>query len=47
MTKSMAFISILRDNPIIGFGIGLLFMAVMFGAKNIVIYLYSKQQEKK
>ena len=41
------FITILKDQPWIGFLIGLLFVSIMFGAKNFVIYLYTKNQERR
>jgi hypothetical protein len=42
----MWFISILRDQPWLGFLIGLAFVAVMFGSKNLIVYFYSRNQEK-
>lgn len=47
MGNTLWFISILRDQPWIGFLIGLVFLAFMFGSKNLVVYLYSRSQEKK
>jgi len=47
MGNTLWFITILRDQPWIGFLIGLLFLAFMFGSKNLVVYLYSRSQEKK
>ncbi len=47
MGNSLWFISILRDQPWIGFLIGLGFITIMFGSKNLVVYLYSKNSEKK
>ena len=46
MGNSMWFISILRDQPWLGFLIGLAFVAVMFGSKNLIVYLYSRNQHK-
>ena len=46
MGNSMWFISILRDQPWLGFLIGLAFVAVMFGSKNLIVYLYSRNQQK-
>jgi len=47
MGNTLWFITILKDHPWIGFLIGLLFVATMFGSKNLIVYLYSKNQEKK
>jgi len=47
MGNTMWFITILQEKPWVGFLIGLAFMAVMFGSKNLVIYFYAKNQEKK
>ena len=47
MGNTLWFITILRDQPWIGFLIGLVFLAFMFGSKNLVVYLYSRSQEKK
>lgn len=46
MGNSMWFISLLRDQPWLGFLIGLAFVALMFGSKNLIIYLYSRNQQK-
>jgi len=45
MGNSIWFISILKDSPWLGFLIGLAFVTIMFGAKNLILYLYSKQRE--
>ncbi len=45
MGNSIWFISILKDSPWLGFLIGLGFATIMFGAKNLIIYFYSKQRE--
>lgn len=47
MGGTLWFISLLRDQPWIGFLIGLCFAAVMFGSKNLVIYFYNRSQEQK
>jgi len=46
MGGTLWFINLLRDQPWVGFLIGLVFVAVMFGSKNLVIYFYSKHREK-
>jgi len=47
MGNSLWFITILQEKPWLGFIIGLCFMAFMFLSKNLVVYLYSKNKEKK
>lgn len=47
MGNTLWFITILKDKPWLGILIGLCFMAVMFLSKNLVVYLYMKNQEKK
>ncbi len=47
MGNSLWFITILQEKPWLGFLIGLCFLTVMFLAKNLVVYMYSKNQEKK
>ena len=47
MGNTLWFISLLRDYPWVGFLIGLAFLAVMFLSKNLIVYLYSRSQEKK
>ncbi len=47
MGNSLWFITILQQKPWLGFLIGLAFITTMFLAKNLVVYLYSKNQEKK
>ncbi|MCW8905781.1 MAG: hypothetical protein OQL28_00900 [Sedimenticola sp.] len=46
MGGTLWFIDLLKDQPWIGFLIGLVFVAVMFGSKNLVIYFYSRHKEK-
>lgn len=46
MGNTLWFISLLKDHPWIGFLIGLAFVTVMFGSKNLVVYFYSRSQEK-
>lgn len=46
MGNSLWFITILKDQPWIGFLIGLAFVALMFGSKNLIVYLYARHQEK-
>ncbi len=47
MGNTLWFITILKDKPWLGFLIGLAFVTVMFGSKNLVVYLYSRNQQKK
>lgn len=47
MGNSLWFIEILKEQPAIGFGIGLVFAAFMFGSKNLIVYFYSRSQAKK
>ena len=47
MGSSLWFISILRDQPWLGFLIGLLFVTLMFASKNLVIYFYARGLQKK
>lgn len=47
MGNTMWFINILKDHPWIGFLVGLLFVTIMFGSKNLIVYFYAKNQEKK
>ncbi|MCB1830553.1 MAG: hypothetical protein H6964_14480 [Chromatiaceae bacterium] len=47
MGNTMWFITILKDYPWLGFLVGLLFVAIMFGSKNLIVYFYAKNQEKK
>jgi hypothetical protein len=46
MGNTLWFINILKDQPWLGFLIGLVFVAVMFGSKNLVIYFYARSREK-
>lgn len=46
MGNTLWFISLLKDHPWVGFLIGLAFVTVMFGSKNLVVYFYSRHQEK-
>lgn len=45
--NSLWFITLLQEKPWAGFLIGLAFAAFMFGSKNLVVYFYSRNQEKK
>ncbi|WP_428607686.1 hypothetical protein [Sedimenticola sp.] len=47
MGNTLWFINLLKDQPWIGFLIGLVFVTIMFGSKNLVVYLYSRSREKK
>ncbi len=47
MGNTLWFITILQEKPWLGFLIGLCFMAVMFLSKNLIVYLYAKNSEKK
>jgi len=42
----IGFINLLRDHPLVGFSLGLLFFAFMFSVKPLVVYFYSKHVEK-
>jgi len=42
----IGFINLLRDYPLVGLLLGLVFFAFMFGIKTGVVYLFSKQLEK-
>lgn len=46
MGNTLWFITLLRDKPWLGFLIGLVFLAFMFLSKNLIVYLYSRNQEK-
>lgn len=46
MGNTLWFINLLKDQPLIGFLIGLVFVAVMFGSKNLVIYFYARHKAK-
>lgn len=46
MGNTIWFITILKEYPWLGFMIGLVFVTFMFGAKNLIIYLYSKRLEE-
>ncbi|MCW8890365.1 MAG: hypothetical protein OQL20_06890 [Sedimenticola sp.] len=46
MGGTLWFINLLKDQPLIGFLIGLVFVTVMFGSKNLVIYFYSRSKER-
>jgi len=46
MGNTLWFITILKDKPWLGFLIGLVFIAIMFGSKNLVVYFYAKNKEK-
>ena len=47
MGNTLWFITILKEKPWIGFLIGLAFITVMFASKNLVVYFYAKNKEKK
>ncbi len=47
MGNSLWFITILQEKPWLGFIIGLCFMSIMFLSKNLIVFLYSRSQEKK
>ncbi len=46
MQGTLWFINLLRDHPLAGFGIGLLFAGLMFASKNLVIFLYARSAAK-
>jgi len=45
--NTVAFITLLQEQPMVGFLLGLIFFAFMFGLKNGIVYLYSRSEEKK
>lgn len=47
MGNTLWFITILKDKPWLGFLIGLAFITIMFGSKNLIVYFYARSQEKK
>jgi len=47
MGNSLWFITLLQEKPWAGFLIGLAFLAVMFGSKNLIVFFYARSQEKK
>jgi hypothetical protein len=47
MGNTLWFITLLKDKPWLGFLIGLVFITIMFGSKNLVVYFYAKNKEKK
>ncbi|SHN90194.1 hypothetical protein BHECKSOX_356 [Bathymodiolus heckerae thiotrophic gill symbiont] len=47
MGDSLWFITLLQEKPLVGFAIGLVFLAFMFGSKNLVVYFYAKSKENK
>jgi len=47
MGNTLWFITLLKDSPWIGFLIGLGFITIMFGSKNLIVYLYARSQEQK
>jgi hypothetical protein len=42
----IAFITLLQEHPMAGFGMGLAFFVLMFMVKNGIVYLYSRDFEK-
>jgi hypothetical protein len=47
MGNTLWFITLLKEKPWVGFLIGLVFLAFMFLSKNLIVYLYSRNQETK
>lgn len=47
MGNTLWFITILQEKPWVGVLIGLCFFTVMFLSKNLIVYLYSRNSEKK
>jgi len=43
----IGFITLLQDQPMLGFLLALVFFAFMFGIKNVIVLLYSRNFEKK
>lgn len=46
MGNTLWFITLLQEKPWAGFLIGLVFVVIMFGSKNLIVYLYARNQEK-
>jgi len=44
--SAIGFISLLQEYPMVGFGLALVFFALMFGIKNVIVLLYSRSFEK-
>ncbi|HKI62521.1 MAG TPA: hypothetical protein VKA31_09530 [Mariprofundaceae bacterium] len=44
--NAISFITLLQEHPAVGFLIALAFFALMFGIKNVIVLLYSRQFEK-
>jgi hypothetical protein len=43
----ISFITLLQNHPMVGFLLALVFFAFMFGIKNVIIILYSRNFEKR
>ena len=43
----ISFITLLQNHPMVGFLFALIFFVFMFGIKNGIVYLYSRDFEKK
>ena len=47
MGNTLWFIDLLKEKPWLGFLIGLVFVTIMFGSKNLVVYYYARNKERK
>ncbi len=45
--NAISFITLLQNHPMVGFLLALVFFAFMFGIKNVIIILYSRNFEKR
>jgi len=43
----ISFITLLQNHPMVGFLLALVFFVFMFGIKNVIIILYSRNLEKR
>jgi len=43
----ISFITLLQNHPMLGFLLALVFFAFMFGIKNVIVLLYSRDFEKR
>jgi len=44
--NAISFITLLQEHPMLGFLLALIFFAVMFGIKHVIVLLYSHSFEK-
>jgi len=45
--NAISFVTLLQEHPMLGFLLALVFFAFMFGVKNVIVLLYSRDFEKK